>query len=285
MSAESFCLFAYPPEPASTPRDDSRQSARPLSIERPPFAVPRQQVRTPHNMATYQFYLESFTITDTRSHHKDTLVAGFGVVVNSTIYGPLSAQLGDFNNGEYVFWQHGLGAIDNVPIKASDNVALLYHVYNNGKGGLPDIAALSAELRSRLVDVGKSSQETQLARSRIASEGKTDSGDAEFPPQPYFDDGFWTGEDGRGGDPTLVRNIFTAGLYSIIKYSYQNCDGPVAFGWLWTTGSALEKAIAAAPGQPLRTTKTTNAKALGLNSPCNSSGSNYIIKTIIQRRD
>ncbi len=235
-------------------------------------------------MARYQFYLEKFRITDTRSHHKDTLIAGFAVAVNSTIYGPLCAKLGDFNNGEYNFWEYGLGAIDNISITAADHVLFVYGIYNNGNESFGDAVALSMRLRSELLEATKRKVNIKSSRNVPPGEKKSDYYYSDPVEGDDYADDFWTGEDGSGGDPTLVRNIFTGGLYSLVNYALTDCDGTVAYSSYSSTGKALQNSLSASPKQVLQLVKTTNAKQQKLGTPCNSSGSNYITTAIIQHQ-
>ena len=230
----------------------------------------------------YQFYLDRFEVTDTRSFHKDTLLAGFGVIVNGTTFGPVTAQLGRFNNGIYGFWQHGLGSLDNIPIARADKVAFRYAIFNNGHDHRPDEASLISDLKSDLPKLLSTvpTIATSTSKFRYLDHDGIYGHDGPGPPTGSGEQ--WTGESGKGGDPTLVRNIFTGGLYSLIKYFTKSCDGIVAFGGLATTGANLEYHMT---NGVLSYTDVCTSDSMGVDKPCNRSGSRYLVNWLVQKRN
>ncbi len=118
-------------------------------------------------MASYRWTLQTFRITDTRSHHDDTLIAGLAVSVNSVLYPPICAQMGDFNNGDHSFAQHGLKSLD-INANSDDAVQMIYQIYNNGNQKKPNLADLTAALTKDL-DTINQARLVSLARVEAAS--------------------------------------------------------------------------------------------------------------------
>ena len=109
-------------------------------------------------MPDYIFSLDTFEITDTRSTFDDTLIAGFSVWINGYDFGPVVANIGDFDNGTYSFSDHGMPRIGPVTVGPYDYAVLVFELFNNGKNGHPNIVELEEALRAdlqRWVNIGK----------------------------------------------------------------------------------------------------------------------------------
>jgi hypothetical protein len=86
-------------------------------------------------MPNFTFELSSFEITDTRSQHKDTDWAVFGVRIGSRSSHFVHKQLGDVNNGVY---QLGM-FVQDVPVGVSESVLINYIILNAGRAKTPDV--------------------------------------------------------------------------------------------------------------------------------------------------
>jgi hypothetical protein len=209
---------------------------------------------------TFQFYLADFKITDTRSHHNDTLIAGLGVAVNGAIAGIQVAQMGDFNNGTYQFWEHKLDAVNNAVINPNDEVSFVFQMYNNGHNHKPNQAMLTEAIVKDL--------STLQAQINGAHGSSGNPGD--FPSPDYSD--------------ASGAAFFTGGLYEMFKAIFGNCDGIVVGYGQSLMGSQLEASVNAGPGGVLKNSNIFNATTNGYGKPCNSSGSNYIVTWIVQHQ-
>ena len=229
-------------------------------------------------MPTYQFYLNKFKITDTRSFHNDTLIAGLGLQINDKVFATTSAQLGDFDNGTFSFWEHKLGSIDGAIIGATDNITFLFQIYNNGHDHQPSINLLNGSLSQDLLKVNVHLDSLGVKKPFMLPDADGSVADAGPDQDPELD------SDGNKLDTPskVLDDILTGGLFSAFSYLFKSCDGPVAFSVFSSTGAQLEEMVNSAPNKVSTTMVTCNGKNLKLGSPCNSSGSNYIIDWIVQ---
>ncbi len=223
-------------------------------------------------MPNLQFYLDTFKITDTRSHHDDTLVAGIGAYVNGKEFGPNTEQIGDFNNGTHSFSKHKLLPVTGVPVNPTDSVVVVYQIYNNGDHHSPNPNLLSGE-------IGLAAQKlfsATIPAPKFGDGGSQQTGaDANSKLSAYPVD-FPNADAGETSQPVL-ENVLTGGLYSLIKLAFKDCDGPVAMGGYVFKGAIILNALNAAADKTFHQSETFNAKKEGWGTPCNSSGSNYIV--------
>lgn len=228
-------------------------------------------------MSNFQVYLDTFKITNTRSIHDDTLAAGFCIYVNGKPYGPTSAGLGNFNNGTHSFSKHGLKPITDVPIAAKDSLILSYQIFNNGDHGYPN-----PNLISGLVE--QAVEATLSAKIVNHSPGSGAGDDHENIPVEKPDQLQGEQEDGDSGGTSapVLENVLTGGLYSLIKYGFKDCDGPVAGGVFQFTGAQIIAAINATADKVFQQSNTFNGKKEGYGAPCNHSGSDYIVNWAIK---
>lgn len=223
-------------------------------------------------MPNLEFYLDTFKITDTRSHHDDTLIAGIGVYVNGKEFGPNVQSMGDFNNGTHSFSKHKLQPVTGVPVNPTDSVVVVIEIYNNGDHHSPNENLLRGE-------IGTAAQKLFSATIPAVKLGDDQShptgADANSKLSAYPVD-FPNADGGETTQPVL-ENVLTGGLYSLIKSAFKDCDGPVAVAGYVFKGATIIDAINAAADKTFHQSDTFNAKKEGWGTPCNSSGSNYIV--------
>ena len=82
------------------------------------------------------FSLDSYTITDTRSRHKDTNYCTVSITVGDNPAVTKTKSMGDQNNGTF---HPGLGVSADVPTDQSVPVVLSYVILNNGHGSPGDV--------------------------------------------------------------------------------------------------------------------------------------------------
>ena len=228
-------------------------------------------------MSTYQFYLESCQIMDTRSFHEDTIIAGVGAIVNGVPLPSLAVQVGDHNNGSFAFWEKGLGSMDNVAIGTNDFFAFAFELFNNGHSHQPSVSDLQAFVDRDLINAHgsfgpwfPSSQPGNKTAARTDLIVLVPGGDWNPDKQDHQD---------------LIESesdLYTGGIFSGLKAAIGGCDGPLGAGLIYGQGAALEQRIPAIG--PLRISAQLNAKNLGFDAPCNRAGSNYVVNIIVQRR-
>jgi hypothetical protein len=86
-------------------------------------------------MASFNFTLDSFQITDTRSQHKDTDYVSFTLRLNNLLPVTHFKQLGNLNNGVF---NVGL-TFNNVPVVEAGAVAFNYLIFNAGNASALDV--------------------------------------------------------------------------------------------------------------------------------------------------
>jgi hypothetical protein len=226
----------------------------------------------------YQFYLDKCVITNTRSIHQDTLLAGLGVIVTNgtTVGSPMitCAKLGDHDNTTFEFWQKGLGSLDKIAIGPQATVTFLYEIYNNGAKGHPN----PAELRQLIGDHLK----LQAAMNALTASNPALA--AALVTQQQVDQlQQQIASAGAGGkSATVASTIFTGGMYGLFYSVIEGCDGIVAAGTYSAVGAKLDQRLASAPNNVIAQTDTSNGKQNGWGAPCNPHGSNYLISWIAQ---
>jgi hypothetical protein len=251
----------------------------PPSIRRDPF--PLTPASTPAVPAPpppeFQFYLDKCVITNTRSLHEDTLVAGLGVLLTKgNVVGTpsvLTGKLGDHNNTTLTFWEHGLGSLDNIGIDAETQVTFMYELYNNGAKGHPSLDELQQEISGHLM--------LQAALNAMNSQNPEMA--QEFNPNPQFE-ALKQQVSQLSAKSLPYAQVYTGGLYSAFYSVLEGCDGIVAAGTYSVSGALLSERIASSPNQVIAQTDTSNGKQNGWGAPCNPHGSNYIVSWIAQAR-
>ena len=108
------------------------------------------------------FSLDSYTITDTRSRHKDTNYCTVSITVGDNPAVTNTQSMGDQNNGTF---HPGLGVFADVPTDQSVPVVLSYVILNNGHGSPGDV---EKGIRAALTALGQ-------AGAKAASEAAGDA--------------------------------------------------------------------------------------------------------------
>jgi hypothetical protein len=244
----------------------------PLPIRKNPIPI-----NTVATKSLCQFYLDKCVITNTRSLHKDTLVAGLGVVLtkgtSASKPSVTCAKLGDHNNTTFSFWEKGLASLDNIGIDADTQVTFLYEIYNNGAKGHPDLDELQQQIGDHLKLQAAlnalNSSNPQLAEA-LVSQDELDKLKQQM--------------STPSAKSLMFASVFTGGLYGAFYSLIDGCDGIVAAGTYSATGAVLSERIASSPNQVIVQTDTSNGKQNGWGAPCNPHGSNYVISWIAQSR-
>jgi hypothetical protein len=245
-------------------------------------------------MSNYKFTIQDFKITQTRSRHDDTLIAGYGISVNGLINPIQCAGMGDFNNGTHYPSKHHLGS-QTFEAGPTDRVVLVYFMINNGHDHKPNCATLAQNITTALQS-GQAALAAKIAtpgaphpQRPLESSGKAPvpvRRDAEGADGDEPENGWVTnGENGNGGiylSGSDWLNIFTGGLYAFFNWIFADCDGPVAQGALATNG--LAAMIKKSPSQiyTQSDTITSSTYSYGKPSGCNSSGSHYVVTWTLQ---
>ncbi len=234
------------------------------------------------NQPLYQFYLDKCVITNTRSIHNDTLLAGLGVIVaNGTEISPpfiTCAKLGDHDNTTFQLWQHGLGSLDNIGIEPQATVTFLYEIYNNGAKGHPNAAELT-ELIGDHLKLQAATNALNASNPALAAALVTQQQLDQLKQQIAAE-----GANADVKSTTLASTIFTGGMYGLFFSVIDGCDGIVAAGTYSATGATLTQRLASSPNNVIAQTDTSNGKQNGWGAPCNPHGSNYLISWIAQAR-
>jgi hypothetical protein len=232
------------------------------------------------SLPLYQFYLDKCVISNTRSVHKDTLLAGLGVIVTNgtNVSFPLitCAKVGDHDNTTFAFWQQGLGSLDNIGIEPEATVTFLYEIYNNGAKGHPNPDELTQligdHLKLQAATNALSTSNPALAAALVTQQ-QLDQLQQQISS---------AGANANAKDTIIASTIFTGGMYGIFYSVIEGCDGIVAAGTYSADGATLNQRLASAPDNVIAQTDTSNAKQNGWGAPCNPHGSNYLISWIAQ---
>lgn len=238
-------------------------------------------------MPIYQFYLNTCKITNTRSFIKDTLIVGLGVQVNNTVVSVVAHQIGNFDNGTFTFWEKGVTSIDQVLINPTDSVTFMYQIYNNGHDHQPDENLMRGTISQDLNNAMGQFQVRRQAQDKRGEvlpivKGDPDTGNIADGETSATADPELDADGDVGSDPPVQEDFFTGGLYSLFKFIFKSCDGPVALGVFSTTGADLEARIAKKGGQAVIASQTFSGKACKYGAPCNASGSDYVVTWIFQ---
>lgn len=230
----------------------------------------------------YQFYLDKCVITNTRSVHEDTLLAGLGVIVtNGTEVSPpliACAKVGNHNNTTFEFWQQGLGSLDNIGVQPGATVTFLYEMYNNGAHGHPTADELKQLIGDHL-KLQAATNALNASNPTLAAALVTQQELIQLQQQIAS-----AGANATAKSTVVASTIFTGGMYGLFYSAIEGCDGIVAAGTYSATGATLVQRLASAPNKVIAQTDTSNGKQNGWGAPCNPHGSNYLISWIAQAR-
>jgi hypothetical protein len=240
------------------------------------------QRQAPASQPLYQFYLDKCVITNTRSIHQDTLLAGLGVIVtNGTeVSTPLitCAKLGNHNNTTLEFWQQGLGSLDNIGIEPQATVTFVYEIYNNGAKGHPNADELTQLIGDHL-KLQAAANALNASNPALAAALVTQQQLDQLQQQIAA-----AGANANAKSTAIASTIFTGGMYGLFFSVIDGCDGIVAAGTYTANGATLDQRLASAPNNVIAQTDTSNGKQNGWGAPCNPHGSNYLISWIAQGR-
>lgn len=242
--------------------------------------TPEPQV--PVNQPLYQFYLDKCVITNTRSIHEDTLLAGLGVIVTdgTTVSPPMvtCARVGNHNNATFEFWQQGLRSLDNIGIQPDATVTFLYEIYNNGAKGHPNADELTQLIGDHL-KLQAATNALNASNQALAAALVTQQQMLQLQQQISS-----ANSNATAKSTEAMATIFTGGMYGLFYSAIGGCDGIVAAGTYSATGATLVQRLASSPNNVIAQTDTSNGKQNGWGAPCNPHGSNYLISWIAQAR-
>ncbi len=174
------------------------------------------------NVTTYQFSLDNFKITNTRSLHKDTDYVSVSLAVGNRPPVTKTKAMGDLNNGTF---NVGL-SFDNIQVGDNETAVFSYAIVNNGHASSSAVQSALQKATSTLASKGADAA-AKVIGQEIGSVVGASIGTAVIPIVG-----------------TALGALAGWLVSSAIGVAFANCDGPVAAGMHPLTAAQLKSGTA-----------------------------------------